>query len=558
MSGDVEMQSVAEMDRRRFLQASAGAVGALALAACTKSKSTGASSGGGRPTLRLNSGQIINSYPAPFSYFQAPGYGDTVLMFDTLLQADATGQLLPWLATRYEPSSDGMVHFFELRNGVRWHDGQPFTADDVAFTFDYVATKTLPRQRLLGLPDFPVHARVTGPQTIELSLERPVVTFAQKVLATLPIVPQHIWSSVDDPGKVPQDPRYVIGTGPYRLDSFNQGESTSSYVANDDFFLGKPFVQRIEYKPVDDELAGLLTGDLSQGSTPPAGVRKSALTPFRNNNSFEITESPNGFFIPLKFSIAKGGALADVRFRQACAKAINRDDMVSRLLDGQGQVGNPGLLPKDHPYHVDVEQYPFDPAGANNLLDAAGYTRSGPGAARKGPDGRPLRFNLLMVSGSAASELVISQLGAVGIELVPQSADPLTIINKGGSGDYEMAVAFGGGQSGDPDFLRESYSSKIADNFSGANGYANPQVDDLAERQLYTIEVTQRKALIAEIQRIVARDVPIVPLYYSTNFVITRKGSYKNYADPSGVTVLNTFKHHYVTGEPNGLKIRQA
>jgi peptide/nickel transport system substrate-binding protein len=544
------------MDRRGFLRMSMVAAGAIAASSCSTTEKATEPGAIGRPILRLAGGGIP-SFPSPFSYFQVPGYAGMILIYDTLLQADSTGEILPWLASSFERSDDGLSYTLELQDDVRWHDGQPFTIDDVLFTFDYIATKNPPG--ILGKPEFPLQVNARGPRTVEFRLDRPVVTFTEKVLATLPIVPEHIWAPIDDPAEA-QDLALLIGTGPYRLESFSQAEGTALHVANDEFFLGPPFVSRVEARPVpnDDELTAVLAGAIDVGSSNPAGVTPDTLRPFRNDPSFRVVETTGGFLIPLKFSLGRGGPLDDVRFRQACAKAIDREDMVKRLLGGQGEVGNPGILPNDHPYHVDVEQYRYDPDAANRLLDEAGYTQVGPGGIRESPDGMPLRFSLLTTTASPAAELVIPQLRELGVELALRSADPLTIITSLSQGEYEMAVAFGGGQNEDPDFLRRLFSSRVNDSFQSAHGYANPVLDDLADRQLVTLDEAERMRIVADMQRLIAADLPFLPLYYSDAFLVSQAGAYEYYPAPSGTNDYNVFKHTYVTGEKNGLDIRDA
>ena len=130
------------VDRREFLLAAAGAAGALAVAGCTSSGSRSGGRGGSRPTLRLPYGAL--GFPSPFASNGDLGYDQMSLLYDTLLWKDGTGRLLPWLAKSVQSSEDHLTHSFELRDDARWGDGQPLTADDVVFTFDYYAKqKTL-------------------------------------------------------------------------------------------------------------------------------------------------------------------------------------------------------------------------------------------------------------------------------------------------------------------------------------------------------------------------------------------------------------------------------
>jgi len=559
-----------EIDRRTFLKAGLGAAGALALASCGKSKGRRSAvreesvvnQACGRPTIRQDSG-VGGGFPSPFAYqFGAAGYYSVVLLYDTLLWTDQTGTFLPWLASRYNQSPDGMTWTFQLRDNLRWSDGQPLTADDVVFTFEYYAAHapTL-AAATIGVPPIPVTATAMAPNVVQVRLSSPLATFAWDVAASLPIVPRHVWSGVSNP-RAAHDQGLLVGSGPYRLASYSQAESTYLYDARDDYFFGRPFVKSLPMSPVADELQALLADQIDVGGTTPAGVRPDALTPFRSDPTYHVELAPSAFTTTLRWNLKKGGALADVRFRQACAMAVDVKAMVSRVLGGQGTVGNAGFLNPADPYYTPVSQYPFDPAAAGRLLDQAGY-KMGPSGVRVAPDGTPLRFELLVTSQSpAAGELVVSYLGAVGVQLIPKSAEVLTFFSVIPKGNYEMAVAFDGSTTGDPDILRTHFSSKVApDNFNTVgSGYVNPEFDMLAQQQLVTVDRAARQALVTRMQQIIAHDIPILALYYPNTYSIWRRAVFDQYQTISpnadGGPTYNSDKHSYVFGVKTGLKIR--
>jgi peptide/nickel transport system substrate-binding protein len=472
-------------------------------------------------------------------------------IYDTLLLADATGAVQPWLASRYERSPDGLSYTFELRDNVRWHDGRPLTPEDVVFSFEYFAAKRskLPPY-LIGGPQNVEGVKAVGGRRVEIRLDRPVVTFLRGAASTFPIVPKHVWAPIDDPARA-QEVGVLVGTGPYRLDTYTRGEGAYLYTANDGFFLGKPFVQRLELRAVEDELNALRAGAIDAAGPPSSGapVGRDALAPFRSDPAYGIVEGPAEFPSTLNWNLAKGGALADVRFRRACAMAIDREGLVKRVLGGMGKPGNPGFLPPDHPFHVDVEQYRFDRAGANRLLDDSGYPREGSKGMRRGPDGKPLRFTMAVIPVlSPVVELVVDALEAVGVQLDLDPVEPFQLFTN--QVDYEMAVVFYGGVSGDPDYLRTVYSSKGTRGFQSARGYADPEFDNLAEKQLVTLDEGERKGLIARMQQIVARDVPVLHLYYTVPFVAFRKSVFTQWSYDRGAGPYN--KQLFVTGTNRG------
>lgn len=547
------------MDRRTFLTAVAGTTGAVALGACTGQPQQQPQQGqpAARPTLRLPGGD--SGFPSPFTYSRGGGYVQTSYLYDTLMWKDSTGRQIPWLAESYERSNDGRTYTFRLREGVRWHDGQPLTASDVAFTFRYFAEQTISPQ-VIVTPIPPIEEVVAiDERTVEFRLSQPAATFMGFGGAgAVPIVPEHIWSGVGEASQV-SDLGMAVGSGPYRLESYSPGEGAYLYTANDEFFLGRPYVVRIENTPVGDELAAIRAGEIAEAGT--SGARPEVLAPFRDHpEAYSVLEFPPGSSLDsLYWNLARGGALADVQFRRACARAINREELVQRLFGGNGSTGNPGWIPPEHPYHVDVEQYPFDLAAANQMLDSAGYRR-GPDGVRVGPDG-PLRFNLLLSSQEPVVELLVGALQRIGVVLTPQVVDRATFNERVINENVEMSLIGSGGMNSDlaPDYLRLIYAS-YTELTQDAQGYVNPEVDQLCREQLRTLDDQRRMEICAEIQRLVAADLPLLPLYYPGSASIVRLDSFKPwYVTPGGVAhVIPTLnnKQVFVTGRKTGLEIR--
>ena len=546
-----------DMTRRTFLRASAGAAAALYIGGCGGGSETRSG------TVRLQGGTF--GFPTPFAYIAGLGYVQMSYIYDTLLWKDASGRLIPWLARRVRRSGDGRTYTFELRDGVSWHDGRPLTAEDVAFTFEYFQDQLI--GPLVVVQPYGVSgARARSRLVVDVQLKTPAVTFLDSIAAALPIVPKHIWSGIEDAPST-HERKVLVGTGPYRLKSYSTGEGAYLYESNKQFFLGSPFIRRIELRPVDDELSALRAGEIDSASTAPEGVGADALAPFRGEG-FGILRSPGTFTFPLIWYLRRGGALADVRFRRAWAMAIDREEIVKRLIGGNGSPGNPGFVPPSHPYHVPVEQYPFDPAGANRLLDRAGYER-GSGGVRRGHDGEPLRYTLLTGNSPVPPmlDLIVAALKDVGIELKPQALDLPTLFSRLEDGDNDVAVSLYPGPGGtalnaDPDYLRTFYSSRQQDRLQGAQGWKNAEFDELADRQLVTADRGERKRLIAQMQRIVARELPVLPLYYPTLFDVFRREAFDRwYYTPGGfaggLTGVNN-KQALVTGSKVGLKVRSA
>jgi peptide/nickel transport system substrate-binding protein len=397
----------------------------------------------------------------------------------------------------------------------------------VVFSFAYYQRHTLPAFLILppeGVED--VSAR--DDRTVVIRLDQPRVTFPRDVAGGFPIVPKHIWSGIDDPAGQ-NDPSMLVGSGPYQLESFSRRDGSYLFTANDDFFFGAPFVKRIEMRPVSDELTSLVNGDLDAGQPGATGAIGASLNPFCDDDGdFAMIEGYYAFTGALYWNLDRGRALADPAFRQACAHAIDRTEIVSRLLNGRGAPGNPGFLPPDHPDYVEVDnQYPYDLDEANRLLDEAGYSRGDDEGVRTNDDGDTLRFSLMASPDAAALvDLVTAGLDAIGVAVDIEAVEPFQVFPRATEGDYDMAVLIYADVGADADYMRKLYSSREEPTFHSAKGYANDEFDELANRQLQTADEEQRSELIAEMQRLVAADLPFLPLYYPTPLHIYRPEVY--------------------------------
>lgn len=549
------------MNRRRFLAALGGA-GAVTLAACA-GKAPRKVARGGRPTVRLPQGAL--GFPTPFAANADIGYNQTSLIYDSLLWKDGSGTLLPWLAESVQSTPDHLTYTFKLRDGVRWSDGRPLRAEDVVFTFDYFAKQqTLSPPVIIQPPQGIKKVRVSAPGTVEITLDSPYVTFPEQVAGALPIIPEHVWSSVAEPNDA-MDRKILVGTGAYRLESYNGDGEAMLYTARDDFFLGRPHVRRIEENAIDDnaQLAALSSG--ATDSARGVGLRDNALQPFQTPEYGMITEegsTTNAMY----WNIGKEGPLADPRFRRACAMAIDRNELVTRLAGGHGLPGNPGFLgPRNRFYAEGLPQYPFDPAGANALLDAAGY-RPGSGGIRRASDPKnsPLSFEMLINNAEAPlSEILVQALRRVGVELRPKQVvvGPQLFGSKF-TGQYDIAVLpfpgpGPGGPNADPDVLRLLFSSRVAASLQAATAYASPTFDDLAERQRLTFDEKERMAIVAQMQRILADELPMLPLYYPQTTILFRRQVLDEwYFTPGQFPSLVDNKQLFITGRRAGTGIR--
>lgn len=443
-------------------------------------------------------------YPAPYSHYaRGPGYVRMSLIFDTLIWKDQN-EFIPALAKDWEYLKDENAYKFDLRNDVTWQDGEPFTADDVIFTFDYM------KDHPYLWVDESIVDHVTAPDdyTVKIYLKNQYAPFLTQVAGTLPIFPKHIYQDVTDPENF-QDAKAVIGTGPYKLVDYSKSQGTYLYEANEDYYQGAPDVKQIKFVKVSEEMAG---ASLKKGDVDAASVKPEEVDGLKDEG-FTVLEASHDWNARLMINHKKE-PFSDVRFRQALAYAIDRQELVDKFLRGYGIAGNPGLFSPDNQwYNKNVEQYAYNPSKAEELITDMGYSKDGDVFTK---DGKDLEVEMLVTStNERAGELIKAQLEKVGITVNLRSVDSKTLDNAVNQWDFDLALSGHGGLGGDANILNIVISG---DGFNSARYYEDEKLNQLLTDEVEEMDASKRKEIVNEIQELYANDVPALTLYYSTSF----------------------------------------
>ena len=447
------------------------------------------------------------------------------LVFDALLYQDADGRTIPWLASDWKTSPDGKEWRFTIRDGAKWHDGLPVTAEDVAFTFNYIISgpgKTVPR--FAGR--VPVSEAFTdGPNVAVVRTPTPFASFVKDIGVRVPIFPKHIWSDVAEPIKL-RDPKALVGSGPYRLESWDEATGSYLFVANEGFFLGPPYVKRIEAVPAPNELLALRQGEIDAANPGDNPVPDEALKPFEDPRYGQI-KAAGIIGVTLHFNMKRGAPYDDKRFRQALAYAVDRQDILGRVLFGRGELASMGMLqPSDSPWYApNLPTYPRDLAKAKSLLDQAGVRDLDGDGVRELAGGEPFKPQLLMSStgNTRLADLVKEYLREAGIEVRVESLDNRSFQAATTDARYDMAL-IGYGMAMDPEWQRSIISpTSTSTSFGRVHGYVSPRFTELADQQASQLDVDQRMRTGHEMQRVLADDVPTVPLYVADRALIFDK-----------------------------------
>ncbi|MGF7184221.1 peptide/nickel transport system substrate-binding protein [Desulfitispora alkaliphila] len=429
-------------------------------------------------------------YPTPYQHYQrGPGYVRMSYLFDKLIWKDKQ-DFIPALAEEWEYLEEEIAYRFVLNEGVTWHDGEDFTSRDVAFTFEYM--KEHPYTFVSDIESVD-RAEVISDREVIVYLKEPSAPFLNNVAATVPMLPEHIWSSVDNPMEF-SEPEAVMGTGPFILRDYNREQGTYLYEKNPDYYGGQVQVDRLQFVKISDEMAPatLKRGDVHFATVPSElveEIKEEGLTVVRGTYDWNAKLMINHQKEPM----------SDVRFRQALAYAIDREELVRVVLRGNGVSGNPGLLSKDSQwYNPNIKQYNHDPEKARTILEAMEIEE--------------LKLELVLMSRfEREAENIKRQLEQVGIEVNLRSLENTTLDSRVSNWEFDIALSGHGGLGSDPHILNRMI---LGEHFNSARYRDNEQLTKLLQEQAKIMDEDLRREKVDRIQELYSEDVPCLTLYY--------------------------------------------
>jgi peptide/nickel transport system substrate-binding protein len=486
-----------------------------------------------------------------FTMSADPSFRVCEKMYDTLFLVLTNGTYYPWLAESWSVSEDAMSFTFKLRQGVKWHDGKPFTSADVKYTFDLAKGNPSLDNFALAVSSL---ESVEAPDnyTVVFHLNEPLVSFLFYAGGACPIVPKHIWENIADPATFEpmEDTKTLIGTGPFKFVSRVPGEQIV-LEANDDFWTGRPYVDSIIFKVytnADARVLALLKGEVDGAGSIPSNLIGSLI----GQKDVIVIKRPSlqannwmGFNLrvyPLN--------LREVR--QAFDYAIDKDFIYSNVEMGIAEHGNDGCVTPALAEWLHPDGALWKGAGmteeqriaaANKLLDDLGFLPGADGI-RVAQNGTRLQFELLTLSAIPdyvrAAEVIKENLKPVGIEIDVRSMETNTVINiVYGSpvGEYDLYI-MGCGYEADPDacLYLEFYSDPPIPQWTAdAQAYGNSTLNELLKQQRVEPDLQKRKELIWDIQEILADDLPMVVLFHRVGIVAHRTDRFEGWDDEQGI-----------------------
>ncbi|UWQ90476.1 ABC transporter substrate-binding protein [Rhodobacteraceae bacterium M382] len=430
-------------------------------------------------------------------------------LFASPLRYDDDWTPQPYLAESWSVSDDGLTVTLNLVKNAKFHDGHPITSSDVAFSVKVIQEKH-PFKAMFA----PV-ASVDTPDdhTAILNLDRPHPALMLAMSGQLmSIIPEHIYGDGQDPKSHPRNNADVVGSGPFKLVEFKNGEHVILERFDDFFIEGRPYLDKIVMRIITDPAARAIA--LENGELHFSGFESlpRIINRLKKVDGLNVTADGYGAIGPLDWLAINTtkGPLADKRVRQAIAYAVDRNFIQKALMQGTASDALTGIHPDSPFYEADVNPYDLDLDKANALLDEAGFA--------KGSDG--MRFGLTIDFGwpdvKPQVEYTKAALKKVGIDVtVRASADFPAWAKRMGTMDFELSwdTVF---NWGDPviGVHRTYLSSNIAKGvWSNTQGYSNASVDEILAAAAVETDSDKRKALYSQFQKIVNDEVPL----YFTN-----------------------------------------
>jgi peptide/nickel transport system substrate-binding protein len=515
---DLTPRSISDISRRRFLgTVGMGGAAALALAACgggSSSKTSPSSSGASTTAAATNGGTFVVALDAdaptlnPMVSQVLETFWTCNQIFDTLVKYDKNFKPIPWLAKSWTVSPDGKTFEFVMNTNIKWHDGTPFTNDDVVYTFQeagpkYSNTYDLVMKNLTSIDS-------SDPAKLVFSFSQPVGALMSYLGdPNFSILPKHLFAGTDvTTSAVNSKP---VGTGPFMFKEWVKGDHLTLTKNPNYWQAGLPHFDTLIFRTVSNPTAAVSA--LQQGSVnfvmtevPPVSAQS-----LRGSSSI-TTLAPSVLARTLDlWPNLRSPTLSKLAVRQALSLAVDRPRMVTDIAFGQTKTAR-GPIGSTSPYFdKSLPELKQDVAKANSMLDAAGFPKK---------NGTRFTLKLRVVSSQSqfvsTAQIVKENLADIGIDINIVAAETTTTLDAiFKNWDFDLAV-YSMPLGPEPALQLPAWLGAAGINhayYSNAEGYTNTTVDSLTAQAQRTVSATARNAIYNQIQQQIMADLPMIPLW---------------------------------------------
>ncbi len=491
----------------------------------------------------------------PLSSYMQATYEFFMLVYDPLVKYDENYDSIPALAKDWELSEDELTWTFNLQEGVKWHDGQPFTSEDVKYTFELMMDTGLGymySSYLTGITDI----QCPDDNTVVISTDSPK---ANMLMNSTPILPKHILSEIPEEDLEIWANENPVGTGAYRFDS--QGDNFYKVVVNNDYFGDIPEVDEyifVSYDNIDSMAQSLMIGEIDGANNLNTAQYNQLMD---DENVSVISGEEKGFMqvgINCWTADESGGnpLLKDKSIRQAIELAINKQKIVDMAYNGHGTVGTTLINPGDYfhyePTEAELRSYNID--NANDLLESAGYIDSNGDGVRESADGAPLEFELITIADNLeevkSGQMIVADLAEVGIKVNNVTMDSGALYDEIIGGTYDLFI-WGWGSDVDPTVITGVLTT---DQIGGNNEpfFSNERYDELFLLQQQEMDEEARREMVWEMQQIVYEEAPYIIIIYANNIQAIRSDRWTGFKQipETGTYFFNLTDYNYLNIKP--------
>lgn len=532
------------MKRREFLAATLGGVGSSVASQALRGVgwAAGAPQRGGQVIVGLSQEPTVFN---PLKAHIEVDRGVHMCLFDALWRMNAQGQFIANLATQVPTvenggiSKDGLQYTIHLRRGVTWHDGAPFTAADVEFTYHYIMNPKFNAASRAGY-DGVASLATPDPYTVKLTLSKPYAPMIALWGDTY-IVPQHVLSAVTDLNSNALDTA-PVGTGPFKFVERQAGDHIT-LGANTTYHGVGPYLDRLIFKYIPDltvMFTRFQTGDIDV--TGLQGITVDHYDEAKRLTGVKLYHDPTNFVEYIWFNLARP-QFQEKAVREALYLGMDKQNYVQRIYYGVPPFAESYLAPSSWAFNTNLPKHEYNPAKAKTRLEEAGWKVGADGIREK--NGVKLSFTNSTTAGNKVREQAQAFLQqtwrAIGVDMQIKDM-PAAVV----WGDYFFKSQFDsvtvgwniwGEAGGDPNVLSwfgSGYIPVKSGQGSNTTQYSNPKLDHLAEQGVSIVSQEKRKPIYQQIQAILREDLPVLPIFYYVNIEGT-KATLQNYQENANV-----------------------
>ena len=433
------------------------------------------------------------------------------LLFNSLVKKDAKFDYVGELASDIKRSDDGLTFTFALRDGVKFHDGRPFSSADAKYTLDLLFSSNFAKSASFfdeKKQSYIKSVETPDQRTVIVTLAKPWVGLLPN-LVPIPMIPKDSYES---------QKTHPLGTGPFKFVSFGEAQQVCDLEAFPEYWEGPTHLQRVRVRVISDMNA--LQAELQAGRVDiapmPTSLAPDAIKRLEQDPNLQVRAFAGSNLILLTINTSSP-PLDNVKVRQAIAYAIDRERMIQKLLLGYGKIAH-SIIPEESWSYSPGHTYNYDPAMARKLLAEANFRGD-----------KPIVYKLSgsSIAGRQYAGVIQNYLKEVGIPVEIQTSEINTLFDELRRGNFQIAYGQWVGGNQDPIFYKDLFAtSEIPTQTRSSRNrsrYSNPELDALVEEAVNTFDRQKARELYVKIQEIVSRDVPVLPMWYQNNIVIARK-----------------------------------